>query len=137
MGIGSLIKSIFTGRPKPDVSEWFTVQWDDDGVKLDVRPPGRRPWTAELGWSDIERVCLKAEDQTCSDGLYIFTSLRPESWVVPTEAKGGLAFLDELFKRKLFDAELAIQASSATEGLFCWPPTDESERTSNKAFDGE
>lgn len=117
MGIITLIKNIFTGRPSQDVSEWFSVQWDDAGVTLDVQPPGREPWTAQFGWNQIERVCLKAEDHTCSDGLYIFTSLRPESWVVPTETKGGLDFLDELIKREVFDAELAIQAASATEGL--------------------
>ncbi|MGO9116738.1 MAG: hypothetical protein ACLQPD_03905 [Desulfomonilaceae bacterium] len=124
MGIGTILKRIFRGKPSPslDVSQWFTVEWNDDIVELDVRPPGSNPWTAQFRWSDIECVCLMVEDYICSDGLYIFTSLRPESWVVPTEAKGGRDFLYELIRRELFDAELAARAATATGGLFCWPP---------------
>jgi hypothetical protein len=37
------------------------------------------------------------------------------------DAEGGQALLDEIIRRKLFPAELAIRAATATEGLFCWP----------------
>lgn len=52
-----------------------------------------------------------------SDGLYIFTTLRAESWVVPTEAVGGTQLIRELIRRGLFDASLAITASKAQHGL--------------------
>ena len=131
MGILTKLKSLFKGRPLPAVSDWFMVRWDENTVFLDVRPPSRKPWTAQFRWNDVERVCLKVEDLTCSDGIYVFTSLRPESWVIPTEAAGGLGFLDELIKRELFDAELAIKAAAATEGLFCWPPPEQDKEISN------
>jgi hypothetical protein len=118
------LTSLFKIHPSPDVSEWFTVQWDDKSVSLDARPPSRKPWTANFKWSDIQRVCFKAEDITCSDGICVFTSDRPESWVIPTEAKGGQDFLNELIERELFDAELLIKASCATEGIFCWTPSE-------------
>ncbi len=55
------------------------------------------------------------------DSLYVFVRQRPESYAIPMEAEGGLELFDELIRRKLFDAELAIRAAMATEGLFCWP----------------
>jgi hypothetical protein len=60
-----------------------------------------------------------------SVALYIFTSLRPESWLIPTEADGGRELLRELIRRGLFDASLAVTAAQAHEGIFCWPPLDE------------
>jgi hypothetical protein len=45
--------------------------------------------------------------------------------VVPVEADGGEAVLDELLKRKLFDAQLAIRAAMEFEGVFCWPPLED------------
>ena len=61
----------------------------------------------------------------------MFTSLRPESWVIPVDAKGGLEFLKELIERELFDTELAIKAGTATEGLFCWPQPEQMEDISS------
>lgn len=104
---------------------WFVVTTDDRCFSLSVRPPGRPSWQAVIPWDSVVRVCFKAEDFLVSDALFVFTSLRPESWVIPTEANGGLPFLNELIRRRLFDAELAIQAATAHEGLFCWPPPDQ------------
>jgi hypothetical protein len=39
--------------------------------------------------------------------------------------RGAWRFLDELLKRKLFDAELAIRAACAIDEVFCWLPFDE------------
>jgi hypothetical protein len=61
-------------------------------------------------------------EEGASDGIYVFTRERPESYVIPVEASGGAHFFDELITRRLFGAELAIEAASTTEGLFCWPP---------------
>ena len=57
-----------------------------------------------------------------SDGWYIFTKHRPESYAVPVEADGGGALLGEFMNRNLFSAELAIRAASALDEMFCWPP---------------
>jgi hypothetical protein len=61
-----------------------------------------------------------------SDGVYVFTTLRPESFVIPLEAAGGAALEAENVRRGLFGAEMALRAASATEGLFCWPPLESS-----------
>jgi hypothetical protein len=69
-------------------------------------------------------VCFKAEGLEASDGIYVFTTLRPESFAIPVEASGGTALWREIVKRGLFSAELAVTAASATEGSFCWPPLE-------------
>lgn len=75
----------------------------------------------------MTRVCFQAEGPFVSDGIYLFTNLRPESWTIPTEADGGAQLWEELLRRRLFDPELAIKAMGAASGLFCWPPaTDKS-----------
>ncbi|MBO0831636.1 MAG: hypothetical protein J2P29_06660 [Actinobacteria bacterium] len=100
---------------------WFVVTMDDQSIRLTVTPPGRAPWQALLPWSSITRVCFEAEGMLESDTLYLFTSLRPESWVVPVEGVGGVALFQELISRRLFDPGLAIRAMYAESGLFCWP----------------
>lgn len=108
----------------PDVDVWFHVAWSEDGVSMVVEPPGREAWTAAFPWSRVSRVCFKAEDPGMSDGIYVFTTLRPESFVVPMDASGGLELWNEIVRRGLFSPELAIEAASASEGLFCWPPIE-------------
>jgi len=103
------------------VSDWFSVVWDEKEVRLQAAPPTGKPWKQSFRWKDIIRVCYKAEGLEMSDGIYIFTSGRPESYVVPVEASGGSDFWAEILIRDLFDAHLAIEAASALEGLFCWP----------------
>jgi len=108
-----------------DLEDWFHVRWDDVAVQLDVSPPGRESWRARFEWSSVSRVCFKAEDLLMSDGIYVFTAQRPESYAIPMEADGGAELWDELVRRGLFDAELAIRAAGAAEGLFCWPEAEE------------
>ena len=103
------------------LNEWFRVAFDGERVSLDVAPPGRDAWSAKFPWDSVLRVCFKAEGLEASDGVYVFTALRPESYVIPVEARGGAEFWTEVIRRGLFDAQLAIEAASAPEGLFCWP----------------
>lgn len=84
--------------------------------------PGRDPWEEEFRWGSIQRVGFKAEGVGVSDGIYLFTTLRAESYVIPTEAEGGSDLWAEIIRRGLFDAELAAQAMSASGGVFFWPP---------------
>ena len=106
------------------LDEWFFVTFDGERVSIRAEPPGKEAWSSEFTWRSVERVCFKAEGLDVSDGIYVFTSARPESYAIPIEAKGGAEFWDEILRRKLFDAELAIEAASATSGVFCWPPED-------------
>jgi hypothetical protein len=106
----------------PQLSEWFSVRFDADGITLQVNPPDADVWQAAIAWERIIRVCFEAGDWFESDSVYIFTDERPESYVVPVEADGGQALWFEILDRKLFDAEMAIEAASATNELFCWPP---------------
>lgn len=82
---------------------WFVVTLDDRSFSLEVSPPGREPWHADIPWDSVARVCFEAEGPLVSDGLYVFTSIRPESWVcrvrvIPVEAAGGPRLLDELIR---------------------------------------
>ena len=107
-----------------ELRDWYHVRLDDAGIHLDVSPPGLAAWQEQIPWADITRVCFKAEGPFQSDAWYLFTAHRPESYAVPVEADGGDALLSELLERGLFDADLAIRAASAIDGVFCWPPVD-------------
>jgi hypothetical protein len=67
---------------------------------------------------------FRAEDLYTSDGIYFFTSLRPESFVVPTEADGGTELWHEVLRRGLFDADLAGKANTSLGETFVWPPVE-------------
>ena len=121
MGILRFVRDLVTGRMNRPLSEWFVVEFDAESVHLKAEPPGQKPWSQEFRWSEIERICFQAEDLTTSDGIYVFTSSRPESYVVPTEASGGQQFWAEVISRGLFDAEIAIEAAGAPSGQFWWP----------------
>lgn len=114
-------KFLIRGRPKP-LNEWFFVTFDDNAVHMRAEPPGKAAWSQDFAWDTVIRVCFKAEETLVSDGIYVFTSVRPESYVIPAEAQGGNELWLEILRRKLFDAKLAIEAACSTGGLFCWPP---------------
>jgi len=105
-----------------EVEEWYVVEFDDELVKLRVDPSGRPGWEQEIRWEEIERVCFRAEEMLVSNGIYIFTRDRRESYAIPVEARGGQELWNELIGRGLFDANLAVEAATSIEGLFCWPP---------------
>jgi hypothetical protein len=110
-------------RASQPPNQWFVVTFDDERVTLDARPPGQAPWVGTFRWSEVTRVCFKSEDFTISDGVYVFTTQRPESFVVPMEAKGGEEFWNKVVGLGLFPGEMAIQASTSREGaMLCWPP---------------
>lgn len=112
-------------KPLPAISEWFAVQFDEASVVVSALPPGSDAWSQSFLWSEITRVCFKSEGFAASDAIYVFTSQRPESFVIPTEANGGLEFWSKVLSRGLFPAELAIKASSLPEGAsLCWPTID-------------
>ncbi len=122
MGLRGWIRRLVArSRPRP-VGEWFHVAFDDERVSIRAEPPGRDPWAQEFSWSTVERICFKAEDFFVSDGIYVFTSQRPESYVIPTEAEGGAELWVEIIRRGLFDPQLAIEAMRSPGGLFVWPP---------------
>jgi hypothetical protein len=104
------------------VETWFQVTFDDVGVHRAAQPPGREPWSDTLAWADIIRVCLEVEEFVSTEGLYLFSRQRPESYAIPMQADGGPELLQALIERGLFDAQLAIDAAAAESGLFCWPP---------------
>jgi len=118
----ALILRILTGKGIPKLPEWFRVRFDASTVYMHADPPGKAAWSQSFPWDSIERIMFRAEGFESSDGIYVFTRLRPESFVVPMEAKGGSDLWDEILRRGLFDPELAIQAASSSGGDFWWPP---------------
>ena len=110
-------------EPTP-LSEWFQVRFDDAVVSLNVNPPKKEPWTAEIQWERIIRVCFNAGDLYNPDMIYIFTDERPESYSIPSEADVEGALWNEIVRRQLFDADVAIRAMSSTNKLYCCPAID-------------
>lgn len=106
------------------LDNWFIVTWDDVSIFRDVSPPGKTPWSDMFRWADIERICFKANDYMDSDDMYFFTKNRAESYVIPTEAKGGNELWDLVLEKKLFDPDLATEAVTSVGGLYCWPPAE-------------
>lgn len=126
MSILSFFRNVFRAKRVPPVAEWFFVEFDETHVKLRVNPPGRDSWEQRFTWTSIVRVCFKDEGLYASDGIYVFTSDRHESYVVPTEATGGDQFFGALVGRGYFPAELMSQAMRSTDGgLYCWPTVSE------------
>ena len=105
----------------PTLDEWFLVHFDSDSISLEVSPPNRSAWTAQIEWKRINRICFKAGDLYNPDEIYIFTDERPESYLIPTEATGGDALWKEILERNLFDAETAIVAATSTNKLLSCP----------------
>ena len=119
-----LIRWLNEGPSEPYLKDWFSVHYDQTKVELAANPPRRRAWSQSFEWSTVERVCFKDEGLEASDVLYVFTSLRPESFVIPVEAKGGDEFFNELVSRGLFPAQLMKEAALSIDGRhYCWPPT--------------
>ena len=103
-------------------SSWYQVRFDDEAVYRAAQPTGQPGWTDQFAWADVIRVCLEVEEFTGTDGLYIFTRTRPESYAIPMGAEGATDLLGELVRRGLFDGQMAIEAATVESGLFCWPP---------------
>lgn len=120
------LKNLFSTTPdeppKPLLLEWFQVRFDTTLIILEVSPPSRPAWEARIEWGRIIRVCFKAGGWDSSDEVYLFTDERPESYLIPLIAVGADALWDEIIRRGVFDAELAIKAASSIDKLFCWPP---------------
>jgi hypothetical protein len=108
-----------------EVSDWYHVSFDENKIYIDVRAPERNPWKEEIEWKDIIRICYKAQDFLFTDEIYIFSNKREQSYLIPVEADGGFELWNEIIRRGLFDAKLAIKIATADEGLFCWPPDDD------------
>lgn len=107
----------------PPLHEWFRVEWDGQRVTLQAEPPGGEPWSQSFAWERITRICFLAGGPFSSDELYVFTDERPESYVIPTEARGGLDLIGELMARGKFPPEASIEAATLGEGeMVCWPP---------------
>ena len=109
----------------PPLRDWFRVRFDDRAIVPEAKPPFGTAWQETIPWGRIIRICFQAGDWFESDALFIFVDGRPESYAIPTEAAGGQALWQEILRRKLFDAELAIQAATATNELFCSPLPDQ------------
>lgn len=110
--------------PTPPTSrllEWFNVRFDVALITLQVSPPSRPAWEAQIKWERIIRICFKTGGWDSPDELYLFTDERPESYLLPMHAVGAAALWDEILRRELFDAETAIKAASSIDKLFCWP----------------
>lgn len=125
MGIFKWIKDFLNyapGHRGQPLSEWFEVTFDESGVLMRARPPEKEPWEQGFTWSSVTRVCYKPELPGVSDGIYVFTDARPESYVVPLEGRGGEALWNEIIRRGLFDARLAAEAKGKLSGeVYCCP----------------
>ena len=125
MGLLARLNAWWRSRRPKALDEWFFVTFDDTAVTMKVFPPGKKPWAESFPWESVVRVCFKDEGMMASDGLYVFTSIRPESFVIPTEASGGSEFFDELGRRGLFPGEIMMKAICSTDGgVYCWPPAE-------------
>jgi len=103
------------------VSDWFVVTFDQQLVHLRATPPGRKAWSQDFPWDSIVRICFKPEF-LASDGIYVYTSQRSESYVIPADATGGEQLWREILRRRLFDDALAAKAVLSADAVHCWPP---------------
>lgn len=122
--IKKLLSWLKTKKQSTKLESWFIVSWDDEYIYRYVSPPGQNSWKDQFRWSDIERICFETKDYLYSDDIYFFTSDRPESYVIPIEAKGGSELWSLILEKKLFDSEYALKALTSENGFFCWPSSE-------------
>ncbi len=99
----------------------YHVSFDEVYIYRNVDPPEGEGWNDKLRWEEIIRICYHPGDFLETDELYIFTNEREESYLIPLEADGAPKLWGEIIERNLFDAKLAIELVSKSEGLYCWP----------------
>ena len=108
--------------------KWFEVDYDAESITISRRKLFLLKAVTEISWSRIIRICFLGGDHIKFDELYIFTDERPQSYIIPMDAYGALQLWSEIIKRGLFDAEIAIQAASASsDELLCWPQENQDE----------
>jgi hypothetical protein len=97
---------------------WYFVAFDEQFISLKIRDG-----VTQIRWDTIIRVCYRVQSipWLLTDEIYIFTSDRPESYLIPTEAFGGPQLWGEIVRRGKFDEKLAKEMIKK-DGLYCWPP---------------
>jgi len=110
-------------RRRRTMSEQLGVELDDSQVRVNVLADLEPSWNQAFDWSNIRRVCFKDGGLSSSELIYI-SLLQPDKvMVVPTEAKGGAAFVGALCDRGLFPEAVWRKAMGDTSGgMHCWPP---------------
>lgn len=103
------------------IEHWYQITFDHKTIYLSIHPSEQKAQKIGVEWATIERVCFKPGDYIESDEIYIFTTQREESYLIPVEAAGGQALWMEIIRRGLFDAQLAIDVAAKSGGVFCWP----------------
>jgi hypothetical protein len=103
------------------LDSWYHVSFDEEYIYRNVETPGKERWNDKFRWDEIIRVCYQPGDFLETDVLYIFTSEREESYLIPIEADGAPELWRKLIEKNLFDAKLAIEIVSMSDGLYCWP----------------
>ncbi len=95
------------------------VQFDKTRIKLTSSGE-----VATIRWETITRVCynVQAMPWAIEDEIFVFTSERSEHYEISMEDTGAESLWEEILRRGLFDAKLAIDMKKL-DGVFCWPPT--------------
>ncbi|WP_166269254.1 hypothetical protein [Marinobacter caseinilyticus] len=124
----SIVQKLFDRlkRRNAPLSEWYQVSFDELRINISAQPPGKDAWEQSITWATIIRVLWQGEGGLVSDGVYLFTSEREESYVVPTESKGGDRLVKELINRGYFSSDKFTKAVTDPYGFYCWPEDEQS-----------
>ena len=106
--------------------DWYRIECDEAGFRRDVRPPGSEPWTADIAWRQVIRVCFEVGGMLDPATFHVFTEGREASYRIPSEAEGASAFVGALHEHERFPAELYFEAIRQDDGsVTCYPPMEE------------
>jgi len=111
LGLGLLLALFHRGKHMPYIPlrEWCTVSFDEHALQVYSAPPGAEAWSQQALWSDIARAEVVEEGLYASDRVLLFADESNAPMLdVPTEAKGGREFLQELFRRELLDPKALL-----------------------------
>ncbi|MBU1281802.1 MAG: hypothetical protein KJ989_06195 [Gammaproteobacteria bacterium] len=112
-------------RRNANVSDWYQVSFNAFQISISAQPPGKDSWEQSVNWESIIRVLWQGEGGIISDGIYLFTSERSESYVIATDARGGESFVKELINRKYFSSQKFSEAVLQPYGSYCWPENEQ------------
>ena len=107
------------------LDQMLSVEFDNDGVRVQVLSRLEHTWNQAFGWNEVTRVCYKANGCFGSDSILVQLQHCASPVVIPIDASGGSAFCGTLCERGFFPGEIWRKAVGDMSGAtHCWPPDE-------------
>ena len=125
MTLASIFKGWWSATQRLPLDEMLSVEFDNEGVRVQVLARLEHSWNQVFGWNEVARVCFKTNGLHGSDSILVQLRHRDLPVVIPVDARGGSAFCGTLCERGLFPGEIWREAvGDISDRTHCWPPDE-------------